>query len=551
MKSLILVLLWATSCSTVTVLIDGVEVDCSLDCVCCQGGEGRCGYASVYGDNVCFDGCVDGIYGSRCHNPCPGNCNTCEQIIGRRCYSCQDIFYDTDNFCYVTCSVGYDEGTCNDNGTCRCKANFEGSKCDICIPGSFGTDCSNVCDHKNCICTTGSDCTSCKKGFNDKSTFCQTPCSRGCLNGVCNDDGGCKCLQRFADSLCSECISGYYGVQCDIPCPSGCMSGTCMENGTCYKCVSGFYGERCKMKCSDGCSAGLCTIDGTCTCRVNLNGNNCETCTAGKYENNCQHVCSVSCSTTFCDRSEGYCSCLPNFSGNKCDTCTQEAYGLACDLHCSDKCIDGMCSRLDGACIIGCVDGYSGIDFTETCNLTCATCQQYDESYCEPCFNEYSGSTCICPKNCACEEGSDSCTSCVNMYSNLEYQCKCHTKYCKGNNCNFCINSTYYVHEGLESCCPCSTFCKDAICSSQHQCLNGCENGMYGNDCSKKCSDLDHMCQNCTQVNGVCTKCSRGFYHDFDGHCIACSPTCIGSSCNSTDGRCLAGCIDGHWGESV
>ncbi|XP_052765653.1 platelet endothelial aggregation receptor 1-like [Mya arenaria] len=198
--------------------------------------------------------------------------------------------------------------------------------------------------------------------------------------------------------------------------------------------------------------------------------------------------------------------------------------------------------------MMGCIDGYSGYNCTDSCNSNCTTCQQYDKSYCTSCYNEYIGSSCRCPPNCACDEVSDQCTSCENMYSNPGYKCQCHTKFCIMNDCKVCINRTYYVHEGLNSCCPCPTACKDAICSSQYQCLNGCVDGLHVNDCSKKCADINIMCLSCSQDTGSCTRCDEWFYPDSNGNCVACSATCTDSKCEGGSGRCIAGCIDGYGG---
>ncbi|WAR16881.1 FAT1-like protein [Mya arenaria] len=357
-RCLVFISLLASSCVAVTVVIRGEVVDCSLNCVCCKG-EDRCGYHKIFGNNYCFEGCVDTIYGHRCHTPCPDNCYTCTQDRGIPCLSCKATFYDLNNQCSETCSVGCDGGSCSNDGTCS--------------------------------------------------------------------------------------------------------------------------------------------------------------------------------------------PCVGNFQGNKCDTCKHGFYGLSCDLHCADNCFRGTCSR-NGTCPDGCIAGYSGNTCSYPCEPNCATCQQYDKSYCTSCFNEYSGSTCRCPPNCRCEGDVDECTSCVHLYSNPDYKCQCHTKYCNGDKCNICTNITYFVHEGLSSCCPCSSSCKNAICSSQFQCLNGCENGMYGNDCSKKCSDIDRMCLSCSQDTGRCTHCTNGFYPDVYRNCSACKATCIDDKCDGSSGRCIKGCIDGNWG---
>ncbi|XP_052761904.1 multiple epidermal growth factor-like domains protein 10 [Mya arenaria] len=332
------------------VFIDGL--DCSLDCACCKGGVSQCGFLHPGGDNYCFDGCIDGIYGYRCHNPCPGNCYSCALETSRPCYSCKATFYDTDSLCSKSCSVGCDGGVCNDDGTCStCTENFEGTKCETCIQGKFGSSCTQYCIIQNCRCSTGTDCSSCKTGFYDRNNFCQTACSPGCQNAVCNDNGNCNCRAEFMGNKCSECQSGYYGAYCNVSCSAGCVNGLCLK-------------------------------DGTCLCHPNFVTEKCDTCADGRYGVNCDDICSVGCTKRSCDRSNGFCKCIPNFSGDTCDQCISGFYEQLCNLPCSDNCNERTCSRYQGNCTHGCVDGYSGQHCTTPCDKTCATCLQHAESEC-------------------------------------------------------------------------------------------------------------------------------------------------------------------------
>ncbi|WAR17883.1 PTPRT-like protein, partial [Mya arenaria] len=87
-------------------------------------------------------------------------------------------------------------------------------------------------------------------GYYDRSTFCKTPCSPGCQDGVCNDDGSCKCRTRSTGNTCSECQSGYYGTYCNVSCSVGCVNETCSKDGTC-SCRTNFVTAKCDM-CADG-----------------------------------------------------------------------------------------------------------------------------------------------------------------------------------------------------------------------------------------------------------------------------------------------------------
>ncbi|XP_052764175.1 uncharacterized protein LOC128206074 isoform X1 [Mya arenaria] len=349
------------------VFIDGL--DCSLDCVCCKGGEDHCGYDFGTGRKYCFDGCVDGIYGHRCHNPCPGNCSKCEQVLGKQCYSCKSTFYDIDSDCSKICSVGCDGGVCYVDG-----------KCDTCLPGKYGSHCTLNCTYQNCRCTNGTDCTSCRKGFFGRSTFCQNPCSPGCQDGVCNDDGSCNCRGGFTDNTCSECQAGYYGIYCNISCSVGCVNKSCSKDGTCLcrpnfetsvdgkceTCIPGKYGSNCTLNCTNkncrcttetdcisckkgffdrstfcqtpcslGCQDGVCNDNGSCNCRYGT----CiqYECQSGYYGTYCNISCSVGCVNGTCSK-DGTCSCRQNFFKEKCNACANGRYDVNCDhIYTSEK----------------------------------------------------------------------------------------------------------------------------------------------------------------------------------------------------------------------
>ncbi|XP_052763475.1 protein draper-like [Mya arenaria] len=289
----------AVACMAVTVTVNGTEVDCAPNCACCKGGQSGCGNKPSVGDNYCLAGCVDRIFSHRCKQICPGNCLSCEQAFGNPCYTCKDTFYEVNSHCNKTCSVGCDGGVCNDNGSCSsCKPNFEGNTCRKCIQGKYGATCSLDCVHENCHCTTSNGCDSCKTGFYSNNTFCQTPCSPGCRNGVCNVDGTCDCILPFHGSKCTECSAGYYGTNCD-------------------------------EMCSVGCDNKQCSKDGLCSCRANFNGIKCDSCADESYGENCDKICSIGCASSSCDRNNGFCECDPKFTGDKCEQCKYGFYGTA------------------------------------------------------------------------------------------------------------------------------------------------------------------------------------------------------------------------------
>ncbi|XP_052763016.1 receptor-type tyrosine-protein phosphatase kappa-like [Mya arenaria] len=438
-------------------------------------------------NDFCSQGCVDTIYGQRCLNPCPGNCSTCSQETGIPCYTCNVTFYDLNTKCSKKCPVSCEGGVCNDYGACEsCIGNFEGTKCDTC-----------------------------KQGFTGPS--------------------------------CTACSSGYYGPDCEI-CPSGCKYQNCMNNGTCFQCIDNFYGMYCDLPCSVGCKSGNCKQDGSCTCKEHFNGSKCETCIEGKYGNDCQQTCSEGCVTSTCDRNTGFCVCRPYFTGATCEQCNEGSYGKYCDLHCSSNCNTRICSRNNGKCT-SCVDGYSGDNCTTVCDSRCATCKQSDKSVCLSCLNEHTGPTCSCPPNCYCSGDSDFCSYCNNQWKNSDYQCKCHAKYCHVDDCNKCLNNTFFVDSSVSACCECPANCKGGSCTTGPRCTVGCKDGFYGTNCSLRCTTMNVECEKCSQVDGKCLKCKDGHYPHVNGSCVKCNNKCRDMLCSSENGTCLSGCTGKVWGD--
>ncbi|XP_052762357.1 multiple epidermal growth factor-like domains protein 10 [Mya arenaria] len=448
----------AQSCLAVTVIINEKEVDCSGNCACCEGGEAECGVGKGYTD-YCVKGCVRTIFGHRCKNPCPGNCTTCEQDNGHPCLTCKDSYYDVNNDCSKSCPLGCD-GPCNNDGTCiTCISNFEGARCDACIQGKYGEDCSMNCHYQNCHCTEFNICDSCKTGF--------------------------------AGEFCMKCVAGKYGENCTISCPNLCKGGNCTSGGVCIECNTGYYGEQCNDMCSMGCSGGVCDKDGTCACTDNFTGTKCNKCVEDKYGDNCQHECSVGCFTLSCGKEDGSC-----YGG-----CKDGFYGMYCSQNCSDidnECL--KCNQLNGICSI-CNTGFyrneSG-DCT-TCNSNCnnGLCNHETGKCISGCAEGFWGDKCDvnCSSYCGtCQQGSGDCDSCKDptvhgLYCNESCNSSCYENKCDQGNghCSNGCNGDFFGNM-CQFNCPvnCQQRGADTRCTADGICKYSCVDGYEGDDCSSK-----------------------------------------------------------------
>ncbi|XP_049317738.1 protein shifted isoform X5 [Bactrocera dorsalis] len=163
-----------------------------------------------------------------------------------------------DPECNLKCG---DNGFCNHNKICQCKAGYTGQYCQtaFCFP-----QCLNGGN-----CTAPSVCT-CPDGY--QGTYCEGGiCSEKCLNGG-------KCIQK---DKC-QCSKGYYGLHCEfskcvIPCKNG---GRCIGPNIC-RCPSGLLGNHCEIEriqrstCRRPCKHGVCTAKKTCKCDRGFYGRHC------------------------------------------------------------------------------------------------------------------------------------------------------------------------------------------------------------------------------------------------------------------------------------
>ncbi|XP_052761635.1 cell death abnormality protein 1-like [Mya arenaria] len=556
--------------SSITVL-----VLCQIREAKCDWCPGRCQCClnDICGDylghnQACKDGCKDGYHQARCMWPCSENCQSCNQMNSlclickpgfyapsdecshaceyrncacaqTDCDYCLDGFYDVSQHCNSACSKGCIEGKCNDTGSCDCVEHFKGNKCDMCELGKYGELCNDDCINDNCECTNSTNCISCKNGYLDFSSFCSKSCSVGCKN-ICNNEGHCSCHSQFTGSNCENCKLGYYGHNCTTQCTNGCINGTCNRDGTCdclpnftgarcETCVVGHYGDSCDKPCGLGCTGNICNKDdGTCICEYNYKGAICDICNDGYFGIYCNSFCPDRCYN---------CSSI-----EKCLACKEGFFGLDCTHQCSANCLGSRCDKCCGLCTDGCMDGFTAAACNDKCDSICKACSQTNHKHCLSCFGGYSGPSCKCLPNCQCELNSEPCNGCTNGFEIESKYCKCNKKYCVDYlNCRSCLNHSFYTYNG--TCCECSTNCRNGQCVSEDHCLNGCEDGYTGADCSDLCIHHDVNCIKCSQVEQFCVICKSGFSPNTESVCARqCSDTCFNKECDAKTGRCLQGC---------
>ncbi|KAG8138247.1 hypothetical protein E2320_004156 [Naja naja] len=209
----------------------------------------------------------------------------CKGFFGNKCQACPGgPEAPCNNHGY--CDEGY-AGT----GACVCNAAFNGTSCELCMPGRYGLEC------KSCDCTTHGQCDEgisgsghcfCETGWTGRlceTELAATPvCSPSCsVNAVCNSDGTCQCKPYYtgdgltctAEKLCKKSNGGCHKnakcVQTDVKVNCTCQKG---YQGDGYTCMA-------INPCTDGLNGGchehaLCTMTGPdkrkCECKENYIG---------------------------------------------------------------------------------------------------------------------------------------------------------------------------------------------------------------------------------------------------------------------------------------
>ncbi|KAM9522760.1 laminin subunit beta-3 isoform 1-T2 [Salvelinus alpinus] len=224
-----------------------------------------------------------------------GVCESClHHTTGPKCDRCAPGYQpnhrssmDRPDACIrCHCSAeGVENGDqCDDvTGSCRCKANVDGSQCDRCKMGYYGLTASNPLGCNKCLCSKD-----------------------GSLSSVCDPvSGQCPCRPNLQGLTCELCSHGYWNPSsprgCE-PChcdPTNSHGDTCDQSTGQCQCRSGFGGRTC-TECPDntygdpliGCRSCQCAAGGTepggcdkrtgaCRCRLGVTGARCDACTRG------------------------------------------------------------------------------------------------------------------------------------------------------------------------------------------------------------------------------------------------------------------------------
>ncbi|XP_040200207.1 stabilin-2 [Rana temporaria] len=195
----------------------------------------------------------------------------CKGYYGRDCQACPGSPEIPCNK-HGTCDEGY-TGT----GECRCSPEFNGTACELCMPGRYGPDC------KLCDCTENGQCDegitgngecSCKRGWIGKRCetkldlppVCTPPCNR---DAVCKRDKTCECKKFYEGDgrtckVINLCQANNGGCDKNAKCSQSGVKVTC-------SCLKGYSGDGTVCTpinpCADGLNGGchehaICTITG-------------------------------------------------------------------------------------------------------------------------------------------------------------------------------------------------------------------------------------------------------------------------------------------------
>lgn len=184
--------------------------------------------------------------------------------------------------CHCSLEGAENGGQCEDTaGSCRCKTNVDGPRCDRCRMGYYGLSASNPLG-----------CTKCS-------------CSGGSRSSVCDPlTGQCPCRPNNQGLTCNLCYNGYWNPSS----PGGCEPCRCSTTNS--------YGNTCNQ------------MTGQCKCRPGFGGRTCTECpdnTYGDPFSGCK-PCKCAVGGTVpggCDKRSGACLCRQGVTGARCDACSR------------------------------------------------------------------------------------------------------------------------------------------------------------------------------------------------------------------------------------
>ena len=151
------------------------------------------------------------------------------------------VFYFPDCNCDSIGSLNFPY--CNPKGNCFCKANVNGTNCDVCNNGYYNLQSGDGCILCNCN-------------------------NLGSMNATCHiQTGQCFCKPGYVGIQCDQCQDGYFGD------PNGLQS----SNQPCQEC-------NCNNNIDKNATGNCDTLSGKCLNCINFtSGFNCETCEDGYY----------------------------------------------------------------------------------------------------------------------------------------------------------------------------------------------------------------------------------------------------------------------------
>ena len=298
----------ADSCQYSEEIEGGVCDDCQHNtagelCGTCAAGYFRPADADPTSEDSC-QGCdcsIAGTTASVCQRDVfnsdsepAGTCICKENTEDDDCGTCSEGYYNlaatNDAGCEAcdSCNAAgrADEAECAD-GTCECKENVGGVRCEVCNDGFYGLRADN-----------SQGCGPCQ---------CHAAGTVGGVSTNCDGTNGqCACATGWAGRACDECADSFFmedGACVACGCDStGSASTVCSSSGEC-ECIDGYAAEKCDA-CADEFTQ---ASDGSCVaCTCNADGS----------------------TSNVCDKTNAACSCKQFVIGAQCDECAADFSNL-------------------------------------------------------------------------------------------------------------------------------------------------------------------------------------------------------------------------------